>query len=468
MKSVILLILVTAISLYGCTQPDSNYFFQTKAIENIPQQQSEEYSKIPDNLDIPNEPLSLQKVIEIALANNPEVTAMGWDTIAAQARQEQIFAERLPRFGLVGGYNHHLDEQSLLPIGQPGDPAILSRDIFSGDIVMSLPIFTGGRLINQIKAADLLQQAATHRLSRSKEELVFNVTSVFFSIMAQQHVIESLVFSQRALEEHVKRVNGLIAAQKAADVDRMRTEVRLGDVRQQLVRENNLLTVHHRILANLLGMDNHTDEFSLQGELELSDIIIVPELEDAFSKALQGRDDYLSARSTLEAQARNVDAAKAGNWPIVSLQGSYGGRWAAGPTTGTGDEFGDIGRINLAMEIPFYDGGRIDAKVREQRVVLAAARERFRKLELQIRLEIETAISNVKSLEERIEAIRKSIAQAQESLRIEQQKYELGNGVIIDVLDAQSALLETETTYYRIQAELQTALAELKLAIGEI
>jgi outer membrane protein TolC len=204
----------------------------------------------------------------------------------------------------------------------------------------------------------------------------------------------------------------------------------------------------------------------VQGDLEEAEETPVPELETALATAWSDRADYLAARSALEAQAHNVDAARSGRSPTVVLQGSYGGRWAAGPTTGTGDKLDDIGRIGLAMEIPIFEGGQINAAVQEQRAHLAAARERLRQLELQIRLEIETALSNVASSRKRIEAVRTSIAQAREGLRIEQQKYELGTGAIVDVLDAQAALLETETTYYRILAELQTALAQLKLAMG--
>lgn len=412
-------------------------------------------------------PIGLHEAIEIALANNPEVAAMTWDASAAQARQEQADGERLPKLSLVGSYAHHLDEQRLLPVGQPGDPTLLSRDILSGDIVLSLPLFTGGRIINQIKAAELLQQAAMHRLSRSREELAFNVSSLFFSILAQRRVIESLEFSRRTLEEHASRIDALIAAQKAARVDRMRTEVRLADVQQQWVREKNLLAIQRRALANLLGLEDSIEPLSLQGELESREEAPPQDLEAALAQAWESRGDYLAARRALEAQARSVEVARAGYWPTVSLQASYGGRWAVGPTSGSGDTFGDIGRIGPVMEFPLFEGGRTEARIREQRAQLAAARERLRKLELQIRLEIEIALFNVRSSEERVEAIRKAIAQARESLRIEQEKYDLGMGAIVDVLDAQAALLESETTYYRVLAEHHTALAQLKLAMGE-
>lgn len=415
---------------------------------------------------IPKDPLTLQQAIETALANNPEVAARGWDASAAQARRDQAFGARLPKVGIVSGYAHTLDEQRLIAASRDGESGLFSRDVVSSDLVVSMPLFTGGRLVNQLKANDLLRQAAEQRLARSREELIFNVSSLFNSILAQLHVVESLEFSKKTLTEHVSRIDALIAAQKAAKVDRMRTEVRLADIEQQLVREKNLKTIQHRAFSNLLGLRDIEGQISLIGELDTQEEMMLPDLKAALSMAWEQRGDYQAARSSLEAQAKSVDVAKSGHLPTLSLQGAYGGRWAAGPTTGTGDEQGDVGRIGLIMEVPIFEGGQVDADIREQRATLAAAQERLRLFDLQVRLEVETALSNVESSNERAAAIRKSIDQAKESLRIEQQKYNLGKGAIVDVLDAQSALLESETTYYRVLAEYHTAVAQLKLAMG--
>lgn len=412
-------------------------------------------------------PLTLSEAIHVALANNPDVAAAAWDSEAAQARHGYAMGARRPKLSVVGGYTHHLDEQRLLPVRQPGDPSILSKDVFSGDLVLTMPVFTGGRLINQIKAAELLQEAANHRLARSREELVFNVSSVFFSILAQEQVIESLEFSIGALREHLSRVDALIEAQKAAKVDRMRTEVRLADVQQRLVQEENGMAIQHQALASLLGLEDRSRASAIEGDLEADEDASVPELDTALATALAGRGDYQSASAALEAQARYVEAARAGRSPTVYVQGSYGGRWAAGSTTGTGNELDDIGRIGVGVEIPLFEGGQINAQIQEQRAVLAAARERLRKLDLQIRLDIETALLNIRSSRERIAAIRTAIEQAQESLRIERERYDLGKGAIVDVLDAQSALLDAQTNYYRARAEHHIALAQLKLAMGK-
>jgi len=418
--------------------------------------------------EFPSGRLDLQQAIEIALAHNHDVAAAAWDATAAQARYDQAAGERLPRLGVTGGYAHHLDEQRLLPAGVPGDPFMLSRDIFAGDMVITMPLFTGGRLINQVKAAELLQTAAEQRLNRSKEELAFNVSSVFYSILAQRQVIESLEFAGRTLVEHLKRVDALVAAQKVARVDRLRTEVRLADVKQRLVREKNLLAIQCRVLANLLGLDDRIDAVQLQGDLSLEQNVSVPEQDEALATAWSDRDDYHAAQAALEAQARNVAAAGAGHLPSIYLQGSYGERWAAGQTTGRGHKTDDIGRIGIAVDLPLFEGGRVNARVREQRAALSAARERLAMLELRIRLDVETALLNVNSARERIEALQKAVDQAQEGFRIESEKYELGKGAIVDVLDAQAALLEAQTNYHRALADFHTALAQLRFATGEI
>jgi outer membrane protein TolC len=417
----------------------------------------------------PEGALTLPQAIQFALANNPEVAAAGWDARAAQAQYDQTIWEIVPSLKSSGGYARYLDPQRLLPARSPTDPGIWSRDIVSGDLVLTLPLFTGGRLIAQTGAANLLQQAAEHRLARSRGELVFNVSSLFFAILAQQELVKSLAGSQAALEAHLKAVDALIAAQKAARIDRLRTEVRLADIRQRLVKENNVKAIQYRALANLLGTAGAADTLTLEGELESEADEPAPSLGDALTQARTMRDDYQAAQLAAKAQAQSVATAAAGHWPNLILQATYGERWAAGATSGSplASTLEDAGRVGVALDFPLLDQGRVAARVREQQARLAAARQRLRKFELQVQTEVEAALLNITSARERVAVTQKSVEQAEEGLRIERQKYELGKGVTSDVLDAQAAFLDAQTSYYRAWADLRTARAQLQLAIGE-
>ena len=465
-----ILVLLTVFAFSGCALVQPTDPFWAAGIQMSAA--SERPAGLPSAKQ-PEGPLDLPQAIKIALANNPDIAAAGWDVEASQAQRDLAFGEMLPSLRAVGGYSHYNFPQRLIPKrgeNAPGpffnDQGAFGRDIVSEDLVLSMPLFTGGRLINQVKAAELLKIAANQRLARSRKELIFNVSSVFFNILAQKRVVESMEFSRQTLQEHLKQVEALVTAQKAARVDRMRTEVRLADIEQRLVREENVKLVYQRVLVNLLGLKNPSGAISLRGSLAVAQKASIPDLETALARAWSSRDDFLSARSALEAQARNVDVARAGHWPTLSLQGAYGERWAIGSVSGFGDRDSEVYRIGIAVDIPLFEGGRVEARVRDQRAKLASAQERFRKLDLQIRLDVETALLNVNSSWERTEAIKKAIEQAQESFRIERQKYDLGKGAIVDVLDAQSALLDSQTNYDRALADYNIALAQLRLAIG--
>ena len=80
---------------------------------------------------------------------------------------------------------------------------------------------------------------------------------------------------------------------------------------------------------------------------------------------------------------------------------------------------------------------------------------------------MDTSVSNIESTRARIDVTQKAVEQSKESLRIEREKYDYGKGVIVDVLDAQSAMLESQKNYYRALAEYNTALAQFRLAAGD-
>ncbi len=408
--------------------------------------------------------LSLDRAIEIALANNPSVATVRHEVHAADAQYDMAVGDMLPKLDLTGSHTVYRDIRIINP-RRPGlvDTILFSDQLLSADFVLRMPLFTGGKLINEVRAAKLMRLSAEHRLARTREELVFNVSSVFYSILSQEHVIESLEFSQTALREHLRRVGNLIEAQKAAIVDQLRTEVRLADLAHELATERNVMAIQSRVLINLMGVRKSSDSpLLIAGEFE-GTTGEVPDEEISVVNALNDRNDYLAAQSALEAQAKRVAAARAGHSPNVVLDAAYGDNWDAYHT----NDHNEVGTITLGISIPIYAGGKIRAKVRHEQANLLAAQDSLRDHELQIRLEVETAILNVSSSLERVKASEKSIEQAKESLRIEREKYDFAKGSITDVLDAQSELLDSQMNYYRALADYSTALAYYRLAVGE-
>jgi outer membrane protein len=413
--------------------------------------------------------LNLSEAIDLALRHNPELAAQSFDLSAAQSRVESASGRRHASLDFISSGTYFTRDQRLLPASRNGEFGAFSDKIITADFVLTMPIYTGGRLTNELEAQSLLSAAVGKRLARSREELIFNVSSVFLQILAQNRVIESLEFSQEALREHIKKVSDMIKAEKAAAVDKLRVEVRVADLEQRMIQEQNILAVQTRILANLLGRDEDDSELKPVGKLNELQMPESSEEKKSIAELLEKRSDYQAASARLEAGRKMLQAAKAKNHPQFAMQGSFGRRLAVNsPDRKNGfDSTKENGWIGLTMKIPIYSGGQIQAGISEELAKLNAEQERLRKLQQLIFLEIETAQLNIQAAKRRLETLMKISEQAEESLRIEREKYELGKGSITDVLDAQSALLDSQTNYCRAMADFHTAQAQYKLAKGE-
>jgi len=410
---------------------------------------------------------SLARCIEIALAKNPEIAASKWDIAAADSRRDAARAAFWPQVSVEGGYQRFVDSQRLIAARYNGELGVFDDDVLRGDLVARMTLYSGGRITDEAGAAGKLSEAEKKKFIRTRDELIYSVTGFYFSILGQQKVIASLEFSRGALEENRKRVLQLYDAQKVAKVDLLRTEVRLTDLHQNIIKEENTLAVQKRLLFNLIGYD------AIPENARLDDVAGFPseapiDMGRLIEAALKNRPDYQAAKDRMGAQTLRVAVAKAGHWPSINLVGSYGVRNAPSPedrgknTSSTED----IGSIGVVLSVPLFEGGRVAAKVSEETAILSAARDRLKKLDLQIRQETETAVLDVLSSTARFKATEKSIEQAKESLRIESMKYELGKGSITDVLDAQAALLQAETSNCRSCIDYHISMARLKLATG--
>ncbi len=430
--------------------------------------------------------MGLDQCLEIARRNNPSLASGAWDIQTSMALRNYTASERWPNVSNVDSLRQYVQNQRLQAARLNGEPGMFSSGILAVDILVKMPVFTGGRIRSDISAAELTVMATENRLARTWEELIFNVSSAFYTILGQRKLIESLEFSRNVLTKHKKRVQDMMSAGKAARVDVLRTEVRIADLDQRLVREKSLLEIQRRLLTTLMGVGLDGGPVYPQGGLGLGGP--APDLDGSLAMAFSERGDYRAARASLDAQAMKVRAARGALWPKVTLDGAIGMRTATGiddngvaytnrlNNTAAGhlrglwpypDSTLPVGSMGVVADYPIFDGGRIRSQISEQETRFASQQQQLRKLALQIRLDVETAIINVNSARERVFATKKAIEQSEESFRIEQEKYDLGKGSITDVLDAQSAMLEAQSSYYRSLAEYNIAVAQLGMATGE-
>jgi len=162
---------------------------------------------------------------------------------------------------------------------------------------------------------------------------------------------------------------------------------------------------------------------------------------------------------------------KAAELTLGAIRGAYGPTLSAfGGVSETGvalDTLGTNWNVGVNLNWPLFQGGLTTGQSREARANLDAATAQIASEQLSIRVEIEQASLAIQSSKVVISAAQDAIVNARERLRLAEGRYEAGVGSIIELSDAQLAVLNAGAQ--RVQAEYSLALARAQLlsALGK-
>jgi outer membrane protein TolC len=412
-------------------------------------------------------PLTLSDLIELALARNPQITAAQQE-IQVQVRGADIAKrQRFPRIDANLGYlGSFVEEKQIIPRAllkdRPQTQDKFANNIGDVSVTFSVPLYTGGRLSALVAIGELASQVAENRLSQTRNDLVFNISSTYHTILRIREDIKATKASLQALEEARKNISLLLDVGKAAQVDLFKINTRVAAVTQELIRVKNALELAHAGLNTLLGLEDVTQRLDILGQLTFTPQAI--DLSQSLTEALERRPEIQIVRRQVEIQEQQVRIARSERLPQIQLNSRY--------LAATGDtetfRIDSDGTVGVSLSIPLFTSGVISARIGQAEAQLARVREELRQQQLIISLEVERAYLNLVEAQERQKTAEAALVEAREALRIEQMKLQLGKGIVEDLLDAQAAELQAETNLFRALADANIALAELRRAVGSI
>ena len=120
------------------------------------------------------------------------------------------------------------------------------------------------------------------------------------------------------------------------------------------------------------------------------------------------------------------------------------------------------------VSFSLFDGNRRKGHEQREEAKLEQLRLASRQLQLRTGREVRTALADLASARSRVESLRESVAESERVLRDERIKFEAGRGVINFVLDAESALLTSQSLLSQAERSVSIAALALDLSVGRI
>jgi len=166
----------------------------------------------------------------------------------------------------------------------------------------------------------------------------------------------------------------------------------------------------------------------------------VPPFATLVDSAFANRPDYNSSREQLEASRSGVSIARGGYWPIISAGAGYGLQ---------NDDFGDLARnksLNWGINFQWnlFNGFSTNQAVENASVSMRNAEIGLVQSERDIRVEVKKALLDVNAAKKQVEVTQKGVVSAKEDLRIQEERYNLGAGTLLDLLTASAGYVNAE------------------------
>ncbi len=410
--------------------------------------------------------LTLEGCIEMALEQNP--FHQGTKEKEAQARGlvREAAAGFFPSLNVQG--TDTLDEKLFVlefPSFVPGEPPQRIKVDFTRDyqfsINLSLPLYAGGRMTSGYRQASHNLRATQETIRLSRHETIFQVKQAFYGYLLAREFVQVAEESLSLAESFLKNVRNLYDVGMASRLDLLQAEVRVANLKPQLIRSRNTLDVSLLGLKTAVGIDLETP-VRIEGDLTYAPL--EADTESAVAEALAQRPEILGLDHQSRMAGEMLKMARAAHLPTLAIGGAYN-LWADRFNFNRGT-WQNYYSINLVLTLPIFNGFQTQAKIAQSKAALREIEWNRKGLVETVKFEVRQAVLNYEQARETLSSQAKNVEQAQEAVRIAELNYSEGLATNLDVSATQLALSEARVNLSQALYDCVISLAQLEKAVG--
>lgn len=291
-----------------------------------------------------------------------------------------------------------------------------------------------------------------------QNDLIHQVTRGYYSVLQASAFVMVREESIKTLEESLRVSNERLKAGGAVKTDSLNLEVQLAQAKEDLIRARNGVKLSLAALNTAIGT-NLVDSANIPAKADPPGAK-PPENEDL--SVIQNRPELQAARKGAEIQQIALRKARRQYMPTVNAFGSMD--WNSDVST----DFERSYIVGVAAEVELFDGFRRGAAVSGASAQQRAASAEADKAASNLRLDLTSASIQAGEAWDRLDVARKSIENAEEALRITQQRYQQGAASLPELLTAQVGLTGTRSRNVAALYDYWIALSNLERARGQL
>ncbi len=410
------------------------------------------------------ERLDLQQAIAFALENNFAIRQARERVRAQEGVVTTVTATARPTIAASADYQH--SEVTTIQTQTGGTPLFVPvGPSWRMTMTVTQTVLAGGGVRASLRGADLAREAAVLDLQDVIDGALLDVRLRFYDVLLAREQIAVEAQNVELLRTQLHYATARAQAGTISDFERLRAEVAVANATVPLIQSQNELRLRVEDLFRALGfVGDRTDSVRKLPEF-LGALAFEPasfDLMAAMTAARTNRPDLRRLEKFVAARETGVTVARSRYYPNLVISG--GGELRKGPT----DRFRDssdglrVGALSRVEVNPRATAGTI-IQANSQ---LEQARLAHSEATLAAEVEVRRAYSAIEQSAELANALRQTVGQAEEAVRLATARFEAGAATQLDVLTAQVMLTKAKTTQIQANHGYNVAVARLRKATG--
>ncbi len=419
-------------------------------------------SEAQDTRDSTLQVATLEKVVDYALTHQPAVRQAQIDEEIANKIIKGKLADWYPQINFTYNYQRNIDLQTVVFDGRAVPSGV--HNTSSTQFTATQNLFNRDALLASSTASKVRIQAS-QQTSRSKIDVVVNVTKAFYDLLATSQQLkvseESIIRLQRSFTTAFNRYESGLTDK----TDYKRATILLGNAKAEVKTNTELLKFKKEYLKTLMGYPMQSDlriqydTLQMEGEVSLDTLQTINYTQHI---------DYKILYTQRELQNANVKYSYWAFLPSLNAFGAYNLNFQ-------NNEFGELyhqeypySYVGATLAFPIFQGGKRTAKIQEERWTRKRLDLSLTDLQNNLGAEYTRALSAYKGNLAVYLAQKENVTLAQEVYDVIQLQYENGIRPYLDVTIAESDLRTTRINYFNALYLLLASKMDVQRALGEI
>ncbi len=414
--------------------------------------------------DVESVPLTLEKAIEIALADNPTVIVADKQIQLKQVSNTEAWQSLLPTADLSGTVQYTVLAAEM----KLGDQSFkMGRDetyTWNGQVQIALPVFapTVYATMNLTKT-DL--ENAVEQSRSSKLDLVNQVSKAYFQLILAQDSYDALMQSYRQSQRNYELINNMYQLGSASEYDKVSAEVQMRSIQPTVISARNAINLAMLQLKVLMGVTSDVT-FRVDDKLENYEDILLSELMTVEDCSLENNTSMrqLALNETMLNQTLRIQ--KASFLPTLSLVGSYAVQSLYNDDLRLRNyDWGKSSSLVLSLSMPIFRASNF-TKLKSTKLQISQLALNREYTQRQLDMQVRSYLDSMNASAEQISSNKEAVAQAEKGYEIAQKRYEIGGGTILELNNSEISVTSAKLTYSQSIYDYLAAKADLDKVLG--